>query len=80
MGVTSTHITYILTNENIKSNRKNQSFCPGFFIKRLESLPYYLSLLKALIDLTNGGKELNKSVMSANCKDFEIIIINMLTL
>ena len=51
-----------------------------FFIKRLESLPYYLSLLKAMIDLTNGGKEPNKSVMSANCKDFEIIIINMLTL
>jgi len=78
--VTSTHITYILTNENIKSNRKTRANALVFFIKRLESLPYYLSLLKAMIDLTNGGKEPNKSVMSANCKDFEIIIINMLTL
>ena len=78
--MTSTHITYILTNENIKSNKKTRADALVFFIKRLESLPYYLSLLKPLIDLTNGGKESNKSVMSANCKDFEIIIINMFTL
>ncbi|WP_455454219.1 hypothetical protein [Streptococcus salivarius] len=64
----------------LKAIKKTRADALVFFIKRLESLPYYLSLLKALIDLTNGGKELNKSVMSANCKDFEIIIINMLTL
>ena len=64
----------------LKAIEKTRAYALVFFIKRLESLPYYLSLLKAMIDLTNGGKEPNKSVMSANCKDFEIIIINMLTL
>ena len=64
----------------LKAIEKTRANALVFFIMRLESLPYYLSLLKALIDLTNGGKESNKSVMSANCKDFEIIIINMLTL
>ncbi|CAD0141019.1 protein of unknown function [Streptococcus thermophilus] len=39
--MTSTQITYILTNENIKSNRKKQDLHPIFFIKRLESSPYY---------------------------------------
>ena len=64
----------------LKAIEKTRANALVFFIKRLESLPYYLSLLKAMIDLTNGGKEPNKSVMSANCKDFEIIIINMITL
>ena len=64
----------------LKAIEKTRADALVFFIKRLESLPYYLSLLKPLIDLINGGKESNKSVMSANCKDFKIIIINMLTL
>ena len=64
----------------IKTPQKLDFFSLTFGVQFRIATVFSFFLLKALIDLTNGGKEPNKSVMSANCKDFEIIIINMLTL